>query len=171
MDKRKLTRTGNSLYQILELSKTATEDDIKKSYRKLALKYHPDKNPNNPEAIEKFKEINRAHTILSDSKTRRIYNKYGSMGLYVSEHFGSENVQIIFLLSSGWFKLLWLCCGILTACYCCCCCCFCCGKFKPRIPEDYREGQTETSVLITTEPWRSKDAEPIVIEESDNPRS
>ena len=44
---------GDSLYQILDLPKTATADDVKKTYRRLALKYHPDKNPNNPEAAEK----------------------------------------------------------------------------------------------------------------------
>lgn len=56
--------TGDSLYQILGVSKAATPDDIKKTYRKLALKYHPDKNPGDAEAIEKFKEINRAHSGL-----------------------------------------------------------------------------------------------------------
>ncbi|KAL8179703.1 UNVERIFIED_CONTAM: DnaJ subfamily C member 5, partial [Gekko kuhli] len=71
---------------------------------KLALKYHPDKNPDNPEAAEKFKEINNAHAILTDSTKRNIYDKYGSLGLYVAEQFGEENVNTYFVLSSWWAK-------------------------------------------------------------------
>ncbi|EPY87802.1 dnaJ subfamily C member 5-like protein [Camelus ferus] len=107
--------------------------------RKLALKYHPDKNPDNPEAAEKFKEINSAHAILTDATKRNIYDKYGSLGLYVAEQFGEENVNTYFVLSSWWAKALFVVCGLLTCCYCCCClcCCFncCCGKCKPRAPE------------------------------------
>ncbi|KAF3861076.1 hypothetical protein F7725_001331 [Dissostichus mawsoni] len=55
---------------------------------KLALKFHPDKNPENPEAADKFKEINNAHAILNDPTKRNIYDKYGSLGLYVAEHRG-----------------------------------------------------------------------------------
>lgn len=73
--------------------------------RKLALKYHPDKNPDNPEAAEKFKEINNANSILNDEAKRRIYDEYGSMGLYVSEQFGEESVKYYFLMSKWWFKV------------------------------------------------------------------
>lgn len=73
--------------------------------RKLALKYHPDKNPDNPEAAEKFKEINNANTTLGDDTKRRIYDEYGSMGLYVSEQFGEDSVKYYFLMSKWWFKV------------------------------------------------------------------
>lgn len=71
----------------------------------MALKYHPDKNPDNPEAAEKFKEINNANSILNDEAKRRIYDEYGSMGLYVSEQFGEESVKYYFLMSKWWFKV------------------------------------------------------------------
>ncbi|KAJ7341431.1 hypothetical protein JRQ81_005517 [Phrynocephalus forsythii] len=131
---RKMSRAGESLYRVLGLEKGASSEEVKKAYRKLALKYHPDKNPDNPEAAEKFKEINSAHTTLSDENKRRIYDAYGSMGLYVSEQFGEESVKYYFLMSKWWFKPLMVCCSLITCCCCCCCCCFCCGKCHP--PEE-----------------------------------
>lgn len=73
--------------------------------RKLALRHHPDKNPDNPEAAEKFKEINNANSILSDENKRKIYDEYGSMGLYAAEQFGEEGVKYYFLMSKCWFKV------------------------------------------------------------------
>ena len=64
-------------YKILEIPKTATESEIKTSYRKLARKYHPDLNPNNKEAEKKFKEINEANEVLSDPEKRKKYDEYG----------------------------------------------------------------------------------------------
>uniref|UniRef100_A0A452VA37 DnaJ homolog subfamily C member 5 n=1 Tax=Ursus maritimus TaxID=29073 RepID=A0A452VA37_URSMA len=114
---RSLSTSGESLYHVLGLDKNATSDDIKKSYRKLALKYHPDKNPDNPEAADKFKEINNAHAILTDATKRNIYDKYGSLGLYVAEQFGEENVNTYFVLSSWWAKVR----GAGGPCPCCRC--------------------------------------------------
>lgn len=131
---RKMSTAGESVYKVLGLEKGASAEDIKKAYRKLALKYHPDKNPENPEAADKFKEINNANSILADENKRRIYDEYGSMGLYVSEQFGEESVKYYFLMSKWWFKSLVVGCTLFSCCCCCCCCCFCCGKCKP--PED-----------------------------------
>lgn len=68
-------------YEILEISRDADHDTIKKSFRKLALKYHPDRNPDNKEAEENFKMINEAYEVLSDSQKRAIYDRYGKEGL------------------------------------------------------------------------------------------
>ncbi|XP_013911696.1 PREDICTED: dnaJ homolog subfamily C member 5B, partial [Thamnophis sirtalis] len=140
---RNLSTSGEALYELLGLEKGVAHEEIKKSYRKLALKYHPDKNPDNPEAAEKFKEINNAHAILTDVSKRNIYDQYGSLGLYIAEQFGEENVNTYFMLSSWWAKGLFTLCGLLTGCYCCCClcCCFncCCGKCKPKPPAEEQE--------------------------------
>ncbi|XP_026218891.1 dnaJ homolog subfamily B member 6b isoform X2 [Anabas testudineus] len=69
-------------YQILGVQKNAAQDDIKKAYRKLALKWHPDKNPDNKEEAErKFKELSEAYEVLSDEEKRNIYDRYGKEGL------------------------------------------------------------------------------------------
>jgi DnaJ-class molecular chaperone len=65
-------------YKILGISKTATKDEIKKAYRSLARKYHPDHNPDNKEAEEKFKELQEAHEVLSDDDKRKAYDMFGS---------------------------------------------------------------------------------------------
>ncbi len=64
-------------YKTLNLNKNATEKDIKKAYRKLARKYHPDVNPNDESAKKKFQELNEANEVLSDSKKRKKYDQYG----------------------------------------------------------------------------------------------
>uniref|UniRef100_A0A2K5C6D5 DnaJ homolog subfamily C member 5 n=1 Tax=Aotus nancymaae TaxID=37293 RepID=A0A2K5C6D5_AOTNA len=156
MADQRLSTSGESLYHILGLAKNATSDDVKKSFRKLALKYHPDKNPDNPEAADKFKEINNAHAILTDATKRNVYDKYGSLGLYMAEQSGEENVNTYFGLSSWWAKALFVFCGLLTCCYCCCClcCCFncCCGKCKPKAPEGEETELEATDTPIVIQP-------------------
>ncbi|EPS66939.1 hypothetical protein M569_07836, partial [Genlisea aurea] len=92
---------AKSYYDILQVSRGASEDQIKRSYRKLALQYHPDKNPGNEEANKKFAEINNAYEVLIDSEKRQIYDSYGEEGL--KQHAagggragGGMNIQDIF---------------------------------------------------------------------------
>lgn len=79
-------------YQILNLDKTSSEEDIKKSYKKLALQYHPDKNPGNDEACEIFKEVSEAYSILSNKEKRNQYDMMGS----VDESFDGEDPFFVF---------------------------------------------------------------------------
>ncbi len=68
-------------YEVLGISKSASADEIKKAYRSLAKKYHPDMNPGDKEAEVKFKEVNEAYAVLSDEEKKRIYDQYGHAGL------------------------------------------------------------------------------------------
>jgi len=79
-------------YKILGIKKNATENDIKKAYRKLARKYHPDLNPNSKEAEKKFKEINEANEVLSHKENRKKYDKYGKDWEH-AEHFEKAEKQ------------------------------------------------------------------------------
>ena len=65
-------------YKTLGVEKGANADELKKAYRKLAMKYHPDQNKDNPQAEEKFKEINQAYDVLKDDQKRAAYDRYGA---------------------------------------------------------------------------------------------
>lgn len=157
---RKLSRSGISLYKRLNLEKTATQQDIKAAYRRLALKYHPDRNQGSLESTEIFKEINIAHKILTDEKKKEIYDKYGSMGLYIADKIGEKYVDMYFTINSCWFRSLLCCCFVITGCGCCCFCCFfccsgCCGKCKLDVDDviDPDDGP------VTEQPRRSEEGD------------
>ena len=76
-------------YEILGVPKDAEDSAIKKAYRGLAMKYHPDRNPGDPQAVEHMKEINEAFAVLSDREKRRLYDTYGHRGL---EGFSQEDI-------------------------------------------------------------------------------
>jgi len=130
--KRRYSRSGKSLYLELGIEKSATNEEISKAYKRLALRYHPDKNPGIPESLEKFQEINKAHKILTDPTKRQIYDKYGSLGLQIAESqqiTDINDVKLQFWVSSLWFRILAGFCFFTTLCCCCfclCCCCKCC---------------------------------------------
>ncbi|HLF14498.1 MAG TPA: molecular chaperone DnaJ [Bacteroidota bacterium] len=84
-------------YEILELSRDANPDDVKKAYRKAALKYHPDRNPNNKEAEEMFKEAAEAYEVLGDPDKRRRYDQYGHSGMRPgADYHGYADINDIF---------------------------------------------------------------------------
>lgn len=79
-------------YEVLGIEKIANEQEIKKAYRRLALKWHPDKNPDNKdEAKKKFQEISEAYDVLSDKKKREVYDLYGKDGVHGGGHKGDED--------------------------------------------------------------------------------
>lgn len=80
-------------YSILGVAKTATEDEIKKAYRKLARKYHPDVNPNDKEAHKKFQQINEANEVLSDAEKRKKYDAYGENWQHAEQFENAKRQQ------------------------------------------------------------------------------
>lgn len=77
-------------YEVLGLKKGASADEIKRAYRKLAVKYHPDKNPGNKEAEERFKEINEAYAVLSDPQKKEQFDQFGSTNFH--QRFSQEDI-------------------------------------------------------------------------------
>ncbi len=81
-------------YEILGIDKNAASEDIKKAYRKLAIKYHPDKNPGNPEAEEKFKEAAEAYEVLSNPEKKQRYDQFGHQGLSGNGGYGGAGMNM-----------------------------------------------------------------------------
>jgi molecular chaperone DnaJ len=88
--------TKNDYYEVLGVQRNASEEEIKKSYRKLAMQYHPDRNPGNREAEDMFKEASEAYEVLSDQEKRDVYNRYGHEGLTGTGYRGFSGFDDIF---------------------------------------------------------------------------
>ena len=92
-------------YEILSVEKTASQDDIKRSYRRLAMKWHPDRNPGNAEAETEFKACTEAYEVLSDPERRQLYDRHGHAGLRQNpgHDFRSMHVNDIFSMFNDIF--------------------------------------------------------------------
>src|SRR5438876_3214713 len=88
--------TKRDYYEILGVTRSSTVEEIKKSYRKLAMQYHPDRNPGNKDAEEKFKEASEAYEVLSDQNKRSRYDRFGHQGVRDTGFRGFDNVEDIF---------------------------------------------------------------------------
>lgn len=103
--------TTRDYYEILSVERTASGEDIKRAYRRLAMKYHPDRNPGDKEAETKFKECAEAYEVLSDDQKRQVYDKYGHEGLRgragggpgAAHDFSRMNVEDIFSMFNDIF--------------------------------------------------------------------
>ena len=88
--------TKRDYYDVLGVGRSANNDELKKAYRKLALKYHPDKNPGNQDAEDRFKEAAEAYEVLQDPQKRNIYDQFGHQGLEGSGFSGFSGFEDIF---------------------------------------------------------------------------
>jgi len=88
------TNTKRDYYEVLGVARTANEADLKSAYRKLAMQFHPDRNPDNPEAEEKFKEASEAYSVLSDTGKRAQYDRFGHSAVNAGGFSGYEQVDL-----------------------------------------------------------------------------
>src|SRR5688572_14358144 len=93
-------------FEVLEVSRTATEDEVKTAYRKLAMRWHPDKNNGSKEAEEKFKQLTEAYDVLRDPQKRAAYERYGEAGLRAGgmpgfHHFDLSEALNVFMRDFG----------------------------------------------------------------------
>jgi len=141
-ERRGLSSSQNN-YDLLGITPQATDEEIKRAYRKAALRLHPDKNPD-PEAAAQFQAIDKAYKILSDPKLRSTYDQLGARAADAMRRMNDEYSEAIAQMPR-WKKILFAFLCISTCCCfgggCCClcgfgCCCnfccnHCCGKYKP----------------------------------------
>ncbi|HEX9139861.1 MAG TPA: DnaJ domain-containing protein, partial [Steroidobacteraceae bacterium] len=80
-------------YKVLDLPRSTTEAEIRKAYRRLAMRYHPDRNPGDKDAEEKFKEAKEAYEVLSESSRRAIYDQHGHAGLEATRQGGGSGAE------------------------------------------------------------------------------
>jgi len=90
-------------YELLGVAKTAAPEEIKKAYKKMAMKYHPDRNPGDKDALEKFKKINEAYEVLSNPEKRQIYDQYGADGLKGGFGAGADGVDLSDIFKNAGF--------------------------------------------------------------------
>src|ERR1043166_7913554 len=83
-----MTTKKRDYYEILEVDRNATGEEVKRAYRKLAVKFHPDKNPDDPQAEEKFKELGEAYDVLMDPDKRAAYDRFGHAAFAQGSGFG-----------------------------------------------------------------------------------
>eukprot|EP00301_Raphidiophrys_heterophryoidea_P016677 c26297_g1_i1.p1 GENE.c26297_g1_i1~~c26297_g1_i1.p1 ORF type:complete len:304 (-),score=55.46 c26297_g1_i1:387-1256(-) len=84
---------GLDPYQVLEVPRTATDEEIKRAYRKMAMRWHPDKNAGDFPAEKKFKEVAEAYEVLRDSKSREMYDRFGDIGNSHNQHASTDSVD------------------------------------------------------------------------------
>ena len=96
--------TKRDYYEVLGVARNASDDEIKKAYRQLALQYHPDRNPGNAEAEEAFKEASEAYEVLRDPEKRGLYDRFGHEGLRNTGFQGFTNFDEIFSSFSSIFE-------------------------------------------------------------------